>query len=468
MPTTFKELRARIDESILKESFIDKNIDRQNSVLLREIVRKFQDTYKPKPETEVFTYFVPGRLEVLGKHTDYAGGHSLLFSLDRGFYCVCKANKTSMVQFKDVNPSFGERTFNIKECSKGTLNDWVNYPITVVKRLCKNFDNNKKGVDLVFGSDLPPAGGMSSSSALIIMFFLVMSAVNEIYKHSLYGENLTNQLDLATYLACVENGQTFQGLAGEQGVGTIGGSEDHTIIMNGKRGMISLYQFAPIVHKADIPLPDDLAYIVLYSGLKSEKTGETKYMYNLAAKKANLVVELYNHAFGKSHKLMRDILAENQSIETNKMLTKVTQATSHYSELGQDLDLPNRFYQFYLENKIFIPNATKALATRDYTSLANVINLSHNASKNYLCNIAPEIDFLQKEATRLGALAASGFGAGLGGSAYALLRADDVEDFSERIEKSYKRKFPNYSKVASFFQAHPSIGACELFSQIKD
>ena len=466
LPLPFRDVEARVGSAFSERPFAySREIADRKTVLMRKVVWAFKEAYSPEPDDEVHSFFVPGRLEVFGKHTDYAGGHSLLFPIDRGFHCMCKANKRRIVSLRDINPSYGGRTFRISGHVQSRIGGWVNYPMTVVKRLCKNFGSALVGVDIAFGSDLPPAGGMSSSSALMIMVFLAVASVNKLFDHPVYKMNVAGNLDLAMYLACVENGQTFRGLAGDRGVGTFGGSEDHTIILNGRRGMISLYQFAPTVHQAKIALPEDLAYAILYSGAKARKTGEAMYKYNLVAKRAGLVVDRYNQAYGTAHALMRHIIEENSSLTANATLAKVKKAAANYKERGRDLDLPGRFQQFYLEDQEFIPKANKALGLQDYEELARVTNLSHEASKTYLWNIAPEIEFLQKEALRLGALAASGFGAGFGGSAYALVQVEDAQEFAERIGDLYRRRFPRYVKKAKFFRAYPSTGACELFSR---
>jgi galactokinase len=465
MPLIYKDLTARVD-SAASDNIIFKSekVVRRKNALLRKIMKELEGAYNPEPDDEVYAYFVPGRIEVFGKHTDYAGGHSLLFSMDRGFHSVCKANKKEIVRIRDINPFYGQRIFEFSDRLKPLVGDWANYPMTLIKRLCKNFGTDLKGVDIVFGSDLPPAGGMSSSSALMIMVFLAIASVNGLFDQRIYRRNIANNLDLAMYLACAENGQTFRGLEGERGVGTFGGSEDHTIIMNGKQGTISLYQFAPTLHKADISLPNDLAYVILYSGVSAEKTGEAMRKYNMVARRAKLVVERYNQACGTDHRLLRDIVEENKRLNADAMLAKVRQATASYREQDQDLDLAGRFRQFCIEDRELIPEATKALASHNHEDLARVTNLSHEASKTYLWNIAPEIEFLQKKALKLGALAASGFGAGFGGSAYALVPTKDAPRFAMQMKKAYTKQFPKYSGITTFFQAHPSSGACELFS----
>ena len=75
---------------------------------------------------------------------------------------------------------------------------------------------------------------MSSSSAMVVAFFLALAKINRLSERPEYRENIHNQEDLAGYLATIENGQTFRKLAGDNGVGTFGGSEDHTAILCAK------------------------------------------------------------------------------------------------------------------------------------------------------------------------------------------------------------------------------------------
>jgi galactokinase len=463
MPLAFKDLEAKVDSQAVGEGAgWSEPATLRKTRLMKRLLKVFREAFEPHPEEEVYAFYVPGRLEVFGKHTDYAGGHSLLFPLDRGFHCICRPSRAERVRIRDLNPSFGERAFEVSSRLTPRVGDWANYPMTVVKRVCKNFGEGLRGVDIVFASDLPIAGGMSGSSALMIMVYLAFAAANELEDHPLYQDNIQDTLDLAMYLACVENGQSFRALAGDRGVGTFGGSEDHTIILAGKPGIISLYQFAPTLHKADISYPRELAYIILYSGVRAEKTGEAMYKYNLVSRRARLVVERYNQAYGTTHLILRDIVEENRGLECEALLARVEAASKGYFERGRDLDLPGRFRQFYLEDREYIPEATRALAFRDPARLAQVTNLSHQASQKYLWNIVPEISFLQEEALRQGALAASGFGAGFGGSAYAVCWQEDAEQIIAGVAEAYRSSFPQLAGSASFFQTAPSRGAFEI------
>ena len=179
-------------------------------------------------------WFVPGRIEVLGKHTDYGGGRSLICAAERGFHVVSRRARGRRLSLTDI----GRGTSLVLDAD-GPPPDvsWATYPLTVLRRLSRNFPELSRGVDLVFESDLPSAAGMSSSSALMVAVLLALARANRLDETARWTGNLRNGAeDLAAYAATIENGQTFRGLVGESGVGTEGGSEDHTAILCSRAG----------------------------------------------------------------------------------------------------------------------------------------------------------------------------------------------------------------------------------------
>jgi galactokinase len=118
--------------------------------------------------------------------------------------------------------------------------------MTVARRLAMNFPGELIGADIGFASDLPPSAGLSSSSALIVAFFLALANVNWLTDHLAYQQNISNREDAAGYLGTIENGQSFGTLAGDRGVGTFGGSQDHTAILCARAGMLRQYSFCPV------------------------------------------------------------------------------------------------------------------------------------------------------------------------------------------------------------------------------
>ena len=183
-------------------------------------------------------WFVPGRIEVLGKHTDYAGGRSLLCAAERGFAAVAGPRADAQVTITDTKSGV---TVTIDAAGSADGPRWATYPATVVRRFSRNFPDARRGADIVFESDLPSAAGLSSSSALMIVVLLALIEANDLAADAVWTQPIGNLEDLAAYAATIENGSTFRSLAGEAGVGTEGGSEDHTAILCSHPGRLTQY-----------------------------------------------------------------------------------------------------------------------------------------------------------------------------------------------------------------------------------
>ena len=124
-----------------------------------------------------WSIWVPGRIEVFGKHTDYAGGRSLLCAVEHGFVVRAAARRDRMVRALDVARSEACETQLVDE-PLGAASGWPHYVATVAHRLARNFPGVAYGVDLAFSSDLPVAAGLSSSSALMIATFIALGKAN--------------------------------------------------------------------------------------------------------------------------------------------------------------------------------------------------------------------------------------------------------------------------------------------------
>ena len=173
--------------------------------------------------------FVPGRIEVLGKHADYAGGRTMVAAVERGF-CVAALPRDDH-QIVVIDAASGETiVFLAAPDVTPQAGSWANYPMTVARRVAQNFPGATRGADIALVSDLPAAAGMSSSSALTVAVFLALAEVNRLAARDEYWHNIGGPTDLAGYLGTIENGQTFGSLEGDRGVGTFSGSEDQTAI----------------------------------------------------------------------------------------------------------------------------------------------------------------------------------------------------------------------------------------------
>lgn len=405
-------------------------------------------------KTKRHSVWVPGRIEVLGKHTDYAGGRSLLATVERGF-CVRVATRSD-ARIRAIDVRSGEQCETALDASaRGEMGAWANYVTTVARRLARNFPSARRGVDLAFTSDLPVAAGLSSSSALMIAVFVALAKSNDLRSSEEFRRAIFSREELASYLGTVENGESFRSLEGDAGVGTFGGSQDHTAIMCGEAGEIVQYSFAPVRREAAYPFPTAHVFVVGACGVLAEKTAGAREGYNRASRMVRHLLATWNqrtnrHDTSLAHAALSSAAAKDEL----RGLTSVAGTTEFSSEA-----LRHRLEQFLLESFDLVPRAAHALASRDLASLGEIADRSQRASEEWLGNQIPETIALARLARELGAGAASAFGAGFGGSVWAIVPTGDAQAFEQAWAARYAEQFPGAAKQAAFFVSPAGPGA---------
>jgi galactokinase len=328
--------------------------------------------------------FVPGRLEVFGKHTDYAGGHSLVAAVPQGITVTAECTDDGEV----VVP--------------GSL-----YADTVVRRLKANFPGAALSCRIAISSDLPQAAGMSSSSALVIAIAESIVACAGLEQTEAWQANIRTLEDRAAYFACIENGSRFGVLAGDSGAGTHGGSEDHAAIVMSRAGYLQLFSFRPLRSERSVKMPDGWTFVVAWSGVSAEKTGAAREAYNrLADPKAMTGARL-------QHFVAEDARAQE---------------------------------------------AAGAFARGDIGLIGALAADSQRDADRLLGNQVPETRELVRLALEAGAAAASSFGAGWGGSVWALVQTDAADGFAAEWLRAYQSRRPHVPSGAVI--APPAAGAC--------
>ena len=251
------------------------------------------------------SHWIPGRIEVMGKHTDYAGGNSLVCTTEGLGMAITSTMAPSVhrtitivsvlaggmehhavdsaAPFVVNGKTVVRHTINVDDTQRNTdtaIKDWRIYPMAAVRRMEKNFglsrhsatlsgparhyEQNGYHIVISIASNLPPASGLSTSSALITGLFLVLDSHLDISSSELYRQAIGNRDDdetiynLSTYLGNIENGSCYtrycteenktialEGTLQGDGVGTFGGSEDHAAILMGNKRKLRLLSFCP-------------------------------------------------------------------------------------------------------------------------------------------------------------------------------------------------------------------------------
>ena len=414
-----------------------------------ELFAKLERGLSAVDGAEVMRWFVPGRIEVLGKHTDYAGGRSLLCTAERGFCVTAVPRNDSLVRIRDV---VRDQAFEFTLSPDLSLPDssWRLYAAVVARRLTRNFRGAVRGADIAIASDLPSAAGMSSSSALVVAIYAVLSAVNRIDEREEYRTNIVSAEGLAGYLGCIENGQTFGTLAGDAGVGTFGGSEDHTAILCSEAGRLKQYSFCPVRLERTVDFPRDCVFIIGVSGVVADKTGSARDRYNRASQGVRSILEIWRSVSGSNAATLAE--AANSSPDAPR---QICAALKERAGAGDSQWLLARFEQFWRESHVIIPQAGDALSHHDLPAFGGLVAESQAGAEKLLGNQVPETVWLVREARALGAHAASAFGAGFGGSAWALVVRSRADEFVECWREAYlTSRFPA-ARSSEFFVTAP-------------
>ena len=429
------------------------------SGLLHKAASEVLARHTDSSAAQLTAFFVPGRIEVLGKHTDYAGGRTIVATLERGFCVVVAPRNDRLIR---VTAVVGDNTaeFPLSPDLVPITGDWSNYPMTAARRIAKNFPDACRGAEIAFGSDLPKAAGMSSSSVMIVAMFLAMAEVNGLWTRPKMRDNVTNLVELAGYLATVENGQTFRQLEGDRGVGTFGGSEDHTAVLGCQRNTLSEYSYCPVEFQRHISVPDGYCFAIGSTGVVAEKTGTAMEKYNRASRLARIVSELWCRETGRDEPHLAAIL-ESSPDAADRLRQIIETATLGDDSITRD-DLLTRFEHFRQENCEFLPAAGDALARGDLKGFGCQVDQSQRAAEQLLGNQVPETSFLAASARENGAAAASAFGAGFGGSVWAMIQTDRTSSFLESWSAAYKSQFPEHAANCQFFTTAAAPAAFQL------
>ncbi len=408
-------------------------------------------------DAERHAFFVPGRVEVLGKHTDYAGGRSMVIAAEQGFAMALapRQHEQVTVHALDVDQQV---TFPLGGDVVPRAGHWSNYPMTVARRLARNFPGSLRGAEIALVSDLPIAAGMSSSSAMVVSVFLALDAVNRFSDRPEYQENIKSASDLGGYLGTVENGLPFGSLRSESGVGTFGGSEDQTAVLCGRANQISQYSYCPVRFERAVPLPPTHEFAIGVSGIVASKTGNALAQYNAASRSATVLAELWRAKTARDEPHLAAVV--ESSTDAVGRLQEIVRTTPH-DEFDADRLLA-RLEQFVVESREIIPRAGDALAAGDLGAFGAEVDRSQALVERLLGNQVPETIFLAAAARGLGATAASAFGAGFGGSVWALVEKSRMETFLADWKAAYEKEFPRRAAAARFFSTSAGPAALRV------
>ena len=274
-----------------------------------------------------------------------------------------------------------------------------------------------------------------------------------------YRRNIGSDEDLAGYVGSVEGGLSFKALGGDVGVGTLSGCEDQTAMLCARPNALVQYSFCPVRFERLVPLPEGAAFVIASSGVVAAKTASAQEQYNRVSRKVRAVAEVWRETTGGTEPTLAAAIAARPSaaIELATSLERASAGGFSPRELSERLE------HFLIESETIVPATSDALVLGDLESVGALVARSVDAAARLLGNQIPETLALTRLARDLGAVAASPFGAGFGGSVWALLeasgerraagagRAEDAASFLETWRTRYLDEFPQRHAGSEFF-----------------
>ncbi len=238
-------------------------------------------------------------------------------------------------------------------------------------------------------------------------------------------------------------------------MGTLGGSEDHVAILCSRAGFLRQYSYCPVRLEKEIPLPKDLTFVIGCSGVKADKTGNALEAYNRISLAARKILQLWREETGRSDATLA--VASESGKDAAERLRRIVIDSSD-AEFSKEV-LLNRLSQFMKECNEIVPAAGEALARGDVGTFGGLVDRSQSLAEALLGTQIPETIELARSARALGAVAASAFGAGFGGSVWALVPSGGAGEFQGKWAATYRKAFPNRVEMSEFFitRARPGL-----------
>jgi N-acetylgalactosamine kinase len=438
----------------------------------RSVIRRYRDLTAAHTarfqSPELNTARAPGRVNLIGEHTDYNGLPVFPMAVDRDIAAVFSARDDRKVVIVNTDPEFAERSFDIQDSiSPYPTGDWGNYCKAAVQglldhyRLQRRAQERFRGFQATFDGIIPIAAGMSSSSAMVVLCALVFLAVN----HLDLQATEEGRLELAELLA-----------GAEHYVGTQGGGMDQAISLMGEPGHAVKIDFFPL-RTRPAPLPQSHTVVVADSTVKAAKTAEALDNYNRRPIECRLAAALLKRTFCRHYgrevpiSLLGDLKEEKLAIPEPEIWktgeTALHEAPYTLDEiagiLGQTAEKTAALYCRRRDGSIFpepeegfklwqryrhvieegrrVERSVRALEAGDVSGFGELMNRSHASCRDLYEISCPELDRLVEICREAGAVGSRLTGAGFGGCTVSLVESGQVETFIRRVIRTYYRDY---------------------------
>lgn len=386
----------------------------------KKLTEKFNELFGSSAEARY--YFSPGRVNLIGEHTDYNGGHVFPCALTLGTYGMAQRRSDRLIHFYSMNlDSFGVVEVSLDDISYKKSYNWANYPLGVVWAFEGRGYKIETGFDMLIWGNIPNGSGLSSSASLEVLTGVIL--------RDLYGFDSLSMTDLALIGQYSEN--NFNGC-------NCGIMDQFAVAMGKKDNAIFLdtntmnFEYAPIIL-------DDAKIIITNSKVKH-----------------SLVDSAYNDRRRECSEAL-SALKNELDIQSLGDLTP-EQFEEHKSLIHDPVQLLRAKHAVY-ENQRTI-DAVSALKDNNIAKFGELMNQSHISLRDDYEVSCKEIDILVDLAWNTpGVIGSRITGGGFGGCTVSIVKNNAVDTFIGNIGKIYQEKVGH---EAEFYTVEIGNGASRI------
>ncbi len=385
-----------------------------------KLFEEFERVFGGTEEARLF--FAPGRVNLIGEHTDYNGGHVFPCALTIGTYAVARKNGMNTCRLYSMNfENKGIKYFDVDDIEYDKEEyDWANYPMGVISLLNEKESRVDEGIDMLVFGNIPNSSGLSSSASLEVLTCFVCK--------SLFGFEMSN-VDMALLSQRAEN----------EFIGVNCGIMDQFAIAMGKKDNAIFLDTATLKYEY-APIKLDGAKIVIACSNKKRGLGDSKY--------------------NERRSECEDALAKLQTKKNIKALGELS--TSDFEEIkdfiGDEIKTKRAKHAVY-EN-VRTLEAVAALKANDVEKFGKLMNDSHVSLRDDYEVTGVELDTLVENAWNCdGVIGSRMTGAGFGGCTVSIVKEDCVDAFIKNVGDAYLKKI---GYAADFYVVDIGDGPTEL------
>ncbi len=363
-----------------------------------ELKKSFEELYGKKAEA---VYFSPGRVNLIGEHTDYNGGFVFPCALSFGTYLLLRKNGEQVVRFRSLNqPEVTEVPFD-KLTERLDNRAWANYPLGVFAQYVKRGHQFEEGYDILIWGNVPNGAGLSSSAALEVV---TAYALNDQLSTGFDRTELAKIGQKAEHEFALVNCGIMDQFASSQG------KKDHAVFLNCDTLEFDL-----------VPVKLDGVKVVISNTHSPHKLDSGAYNDRVA--QCQLAVE------------------QISKVRPIKYLAELTEADFKEVENAITDPVAHKRARHVVGEVQRTTDAVKALKAGDLETFGKLMNASHVSLRDDYEVTGEQLDAMAEEAWKIdGVIGSRMTGGGFGGCTVSLVKDEAIDEFIEKVGKGYEER----------------------------